>query len=417
MPDHQWDGTRLRFEEPDGSWGKYVDLKGQPGQRGASGGGGTGMTAAERLQLQTLLGIFGGWIATPPTVAIASLSADDLEVTADGTASGFYTTIPGGQPLDAAYEWDWGDGSTSSTVDAVHAYAEEGTYTVSFRAKNHIGWSDPVSQDITVSAGAGLWTPAELVADHAWYVADDPGNVLVGGLLDTLVDKGNTALNATPNQGVSANRAALANTLNSRPVWEVNPASSTEKGYLRSGSADIARNASGCSMFAVFRATGEGIVLLLDNSNGYYVRAGMHRGGATNSMVLDGRRLDGDSYGGVEGTSSGLSDWSIASGVIDYAATSLRLRVNGDLIAQTDSFQTSGVTSDTASQFLSLGHYTNLSNVVETPMTGDIAEVLVVRGAVDATTRQTVEGYLAWQWGLEGNLPVDHPYKNAAPTV
>ena len=101
--------------------------------------------------------------------------------------------------------------------------------------------------------------------------------------------------------------------------------------------------------------------------------------------------------------------------MIDYAATSLRLRVNGDLIAQTDSFQTSGVTSDTASQFLSLGHYTNFSNVVELPMTGDIAEVLVVRGAVDTATRQTIEGYLAWQWGLEGNLPVDHPYKNAAP--
>ena len=30
--------------------------------------------------------------------------------------------------------------------------------------------------------------------------------------------------------------------------------------------------------------------------------------------------------------------------------------------------------------------------------------------------RQQLEGYLAWKWGLEANLPVDHPYKNAAPT-
>jgi hypothetical protein len=56
-----------------------------------------------------------------------------------------------------------------------------------------------------------------------------------------------------------------------------------------------------------------------------------------------------------------------------------------------------------------------LSNVVETPMDGDFAEVLVVRGAVDLTTRQKIEGYLAWQWGLEGDLPVDHPYKSAPP--
>lgn len=40
MPDHQWQGTRLRFEEPDGDWGKFVELKGEKGDRGSPGGGG-----------------------------------------------------------------------------------------------------------------------------------------------------------------------------------------------------------------------------------------------------------------------------------------------------------------------------------------------------------------------------------------
>lgn len=424
MPDHRWVDTELQFQTPEGGWGPRVDLRGPKGERGPAGtrgggggGSGGGMTPDERLQLQTLLAIFGGWIGTPPAVAITSLVADDLDATATATASGFYATVPGGSLLEAEYEWDWGDGSTSSTLNASHGYAEEGTYLVGFRAKNHIGWSEPVTQEITVSAGAGLWTPAKLTADHAWYVSDDPGNTEVGGLLDTLADKGNTALPASPNQGVTTNRATLTNVLNGRPVWTVDPDSPTAKGYLRAGSTDLARNASGCSMFVVFRAAGEGIVVLIDNSNGYYVRAGMHRGGGANSLVLDGRRLDGDSYGSTEGVTSALSDWSIASGVIDYVGTSLRLHVNGSLIGQSDSFQTSGLTSDTPSEFLTLGHYTNFSDVVETPMDGDIAEVLVVRGAVDATTRQTIEGYLAWQWGLEGNLPIDHPYKSAAPTV
>lgn len=413
MPDHQWDGTRIRFEEPDGTWGKYVDLQGRPGQSFSGGGG--GMSKLQAMQLQTLLDIFGGWISTAPTVAISSLTADDLLASGTATATGYYSAIPGGSPVGAQYEWDWGDGSTSSTLSATHEYAEAGTYLVGFRAKNHIGWSEPVTQEIEVSAGPGLWTPAELVADHAWYVSDDAGNTSVGGLLDTLADKGNTALPASPNQGVSTNRAALTNTLNGRQVWTVDPDSPTAKGYLRSGSTDLARNAGGCSMFTVFRAAGEGIVVLLDNSNGYFVRAGMHRGGGANSLVLDGRRLDADSYGSTEGTDSALSDWSIVSGVINYEATSLRLYVNGGLIGQSDSFQTAGLTSDTPSQFLTLGHYTNLSNVVETPMDGDFAEVLVVRGAVDLTTRQKIEGYLAWQWGLEGDLPVDHPYKSAPP--
>ena len=38
-PDHQWKSTKLRFQKPDGTWGKYVDLKGERGASGAGGGG------------------------------------------------------------------------------------------------------------------------------------------------------------------------------------------------------------------------------------------------------------------------------------------------------------------------------------------------------------------------------------------
>jgi hypothetical protein len=48
MPKHEWDGTRLRFEKPDGSWGQWVDLRGVRGvngetiiQQGGGGGGGS----------------------------------------------------------------------------------------------------------------------------------------------------------------------------------------------------------------------------------------------------------------------------------------------------------------------------------------------------------------------------------------
>lgn len=41
MPDHDWDGTKLRFQRPDGHWGEAVDLKGERGFHGQSGGGGS----------------------------------------------------------------------------------------------------------------------------------------------------------------------------------------------------------------------------------------------------------------------------------------------------------------------------------------------------------------------------------------
>lgn len=50
MPDHQWRDTSLRFEEPDGTWGRYVNLKGEkgdPGPPGASGGGGRTRAAGD----------------------------------------------------------------------------------------------------------------------------------------------------------------------------------------------------------------------------------------------------------------------------------------------------------------------------------------------------------------------------------
>lgn len=44
MPRHEWDDTRLRFELPDGEWGKWTDLEGPRGPAGRDGMGG-GLTA------------------------------------------------------------------------------------------------------------------------------------------------------------------------------------------------------------------------------------------------------------------------------------------------------------------------------------------------------------------------------------
>ena len=45
-----------------------------------------------------------------------------------------------------------------------------------------------------------------------------------------------------------------------------------------------------------------------------------------------------------------------------------------------------------------------------------INELLILSATPSETVRQKCEGYLAWKWGVEDNLPIDHPYKDAAPT-
>lgn len=42
---------------------------------------------------------------------------------------------------------------------------------------------------------------------------------------------------------------------------------------------------------------------------------------------------------------------------------------------------------------------------------------LVFVNSTSTDTRQKIEGYMMWRWGLEANLPTGHPYKDAAPMV
>jgi hypothetical protein len=53
---------------------------------------------------------------------------------------------------------------------------------------------------------------------------------------------------------------------------------------------------------------------------------------------------------------------------------------------------------------------------VATPLyNGNISEIIFTKPSIDGFVRQQTEGYLAWKWGLQANLPASHPFKNAPP--
>jgi hypothetical protein len=49
------------------------------------------------------------------------------------------------------------------------------------------------------------------------------------------------------------------------------------------------------------------------------------------------------------------------------------------------------------------------------PLNGYIQEIIVYSSALSNPQRQQIEGYLAWKWGLQGNLPETHPFKTYRP--
>lgn len=83
----------------------------------------------------------------PPTVPpIAAFSADVFSVPCPGTIR--FSDQSGGNPQQ--WQWDFGDGSTSSRQNPEHTYAQPGNYTVRLKAINSLG-SDSLEQDAFVT--------------------------------------------------------------------------------------------------------------------------------------------------------------------------------------------------------------------------------------------------------------------------
>jgi gliding motility-associated-like protein len=74
-------------------------------------------------------------------------------------------------PVTAAFDWDFADGDGSSAVHPVHAFTEEGLYTVTLTAVNADGCTDVASLLITVT---GL--PAALEVPNVFTPNGDQTN-------------------------------------------------------------------------------------------------------------------------------------------------------------------------------------------------------------------------------------------------
>lgn len=48
---------------------------------------------------------------------------------------------------------------------------------------------------------------------------------------------------------------------------------------------------------------------------------------------------------------------------------------------------------------------------------GDIAEIIITNSILSADLKSRFEGYLAWKYGIQNQLPVSHPYKALPPTM
>jgi len=89
----------------------------------------------------------------------------------------------------------------------------------------------------------------------------------------------------------------------------------------------------------------------------------------------------------------------------------------GDVTISSDT-----TTNLTNSSSMLVGAYNSFSSGGLPPqggyyLDGAVAELLLFSTALTTNQRQQVEGYLAWKWGLQANLPVGHLYQTVSPNT
>ena len=161
-------------------------------------------------------------------------------------------------------------------------------------------------------------------------------------------------------------------------------------------------------------------VFLMTNLHGY-----TNQGGTTNQILSKGSTSQGltiwlgstNNIGFISGAGDQLVHSSINNHGSDILLTcyynrdteTTKIRINGG--SQETKTSSTGLSNNALALIISA------QNDPVRYCDQHIAELIIVKGAVDGEPRKLIEGFLAWEYGTESLLPSDHKYKNAPPRI
>lgn len=241
---------------------------------------------------------------------------------------------------------------------------------------------------------AAPWTPAALTT-ALWLDAADVSTITSSsGRISQWSDKSGNNRHAT--QSTTAQQPKVtSNALNGLSVVEFDPASNTYQRLTFSRLQNL-----GHVFFVAKKNNADDSSTILTDGSAQDLR-GVFLGSGTGSNFV------------VQQISPTISTatrnvWHIA----EVATDGINATVGIDTGRSTQSDADLMSCSD-------IGWYPNANGgfVNQYSFRGQIGEIVVSVSVLTEITRQKLEGYLAHKWGLTANLPSNHPYKTAAPTV
>jgi len=260
---------------------------------------------------------------------------------------------------------------------------------------NSVRWST-LNTDGDVVTSSSAWTPADITTRGWWDASDATTMAESSGSVASMADKsgsGNALI------GGSGNRPETgARTLNGLNVLDF-------------ANNDKFRNTS-------FSFSADGNILIVMVAEIDEVRTN------TDSLVAYEATQDfqlnsnnGSSFNGEIDVTGGVG--ADAAYTYDFfpvpAMHSITFDLgNGEYYGHVDGTQKSSTVAMSGAVSTSGSFYVFVDRTNTNELDGAFAE-LVICDDPSTATRQKIEGYLAHKWGLEVNLPSDHPYKSSAP--
>ena len=258
--------------------------------------------------------------------------------------------------------------------------------------------------------GFGSWTPAQ-ISTVFWLDASASSTITIATGVSTWADLNGNGVNATqasgslqPSYSATAFPGSLPGVLfdGTDDILDISTTAMQNQTHgvywvmSRSGAGtggDFYRPMIGVRASAG-TGTDRGALHYVKNGNNFGACYPYYQGPGAGAYDLSAGTVYSNSTGNVMAFQSNTTGWGVWR--------------NGTIESTTSTIST----PDTTNIGYSIGGQYSTTR----RMHGVIGELIMVQ-TTDTTTRQKIEGYLAWKWGLTSSLPADHPYKTAAPTI
>lgn len=307
------------------------------------------------------------------------------------------------QVIEGYLSWKW---SLQANLPSNHPYKSNPP----FQNNPSIPVSLTTVQTTLITNKSSAYQPTALGGCTIWLDAADPngdGTIPTNGsAVSTWVDKSGN--------GMTVSAAS------SQPTYTRNAQNGlgalTFDGTKNLGTASVlgSKFAGNTNNFTVY------VVYSLNNTSGAYASPfcwangpGYPRIALTVGNNADGVMMD------VGTTGSGRTSSSVPPPTFDntfYFTSYLKngantqLNLNGSNKASSSTQDTTGFASSNYSFNVGNG-YSNTTFF----MRGNVGEIIFYNSTLPTSNFQQVEGYLAWKWGLQTQLPSTHPYRSYPP--